>query len=480
VSGLVLSRDVEDSIGIDLEGALDLGDTTGGGGNTSELELAEEVVVTAHDTLTLVNGELDGGLAISNGGEGLLLDGGNGGVAGDDDGHDSTLHLDSEAEGHNVEEEEVLGLGALLAGDDGGLNGGTVGDGLIRVDGPVELLALEEVLEEGLDLGNTGGAANEDDIVNLLLLALGVLEHLVDGVEAADEEVVAELLKLGTGEGEGNVNTIMEGVNLNGGLELSLEELNDAVVKVLTSEVSVSGGGLDGEDARVNGQEGNIEGASTEIKDEHGALLLVLATLLGVVKTVGNGGGGGLVDDAEHVKARDGTGVLGGIALGVVEVSGHGDDGLLDGLSEVGLSDFLHLDEHHGGDLLRGKGLLLVVVLNLNDGLGVNVNDLEGPMLHVSLDLLVGEAASNQTLGVKDGVGGVHRGLVLGGISNQTLSPVEGDVGRSGAVSLVIGDDLNTVTLPDSNTGVSGSNSSKKKEREKKRKREVQSFVNKG
>merc|ERR1719169_13397 len=37
--GLVLSRDVEDTVGINVEGDLDLGDTTGGRGDTSELEL---------------------------------------------------------------------------------------------------------------------------------------------------------------------------------------------------------------------------------------------------------------------------------------------------------------------------------------------------------------------------------------------------------------------------------------------------------
>jgi len=447
-----------------------------------------------------VNGELDGGLAVADGGEGLLLDGGDRGVAGHDDGHDATLHLDTEGERNDVEEEEVLGLGALLAGDDGGLDGGTVGDGLIGVDGPVELLALEEVLEEGLDLGNTGGATDEDDVVDLLLLALGVLEHLVDGVEAGDEEVVAELLELGAGQGEDEVNALGEGVDLDGALggggevplgaldggpkaadgpgvvanvlavlalELGLEELDNAVVKVLTSEVGVSGGGLDGEDARVDGEEGDIEGASSEVEDEDGALLLALATLLGVVEAVGDGGGGGLVDDAEDIKARDGAGVLGGIALGVVEVGGDGDDSLLDGLAKEGLGDLLHLDEDHGGDLLGGEVLDLAVVLDLDDGLGLDVNDLEGPVLHVGLNLGVLEAAADEALGVEDGVGGVHGGLVLGGITNEALGAVEGDVGGGGAVTLVVGDDLNTVTLPDSNAGVGGSKKEGKKRGER-------------
>ena len=45
-----------------------------------------------------------------------------------------------------------------------------------------------------------------------------------------------------------------------------------------------------------------------------------------------------------HLKTSDGTGVLGGSTLGIVEISGDGNDGLLDLLTEVSLSDgLLHL-----------------------------------------------------------------------------------------------------------------------------------------
>jgi hypothetical protein len=98
--------------------------------------------------------------------------------------------------------------------------------------------------------------------------------------------------------------------------------------------------------------------------------------------------------------------------------------------------------------------LLLASVFDLNDGLATFVNDLERPVLHVGLNLGIGELSTNQSLGVEDGVVRVHGDLVLGGISDQSLRVVEGDVRGSGSVSLVVGDDLDSLVGPDTDTRV--------------------------
>ena len=48
-------------------------------------------------------------------------------------------------------------------------------------------------------------------------------------------------------------------------------------------------------------------------------------------------------------------------------------------------------------------------------------------------------------------VGRVHGNLIFGGIANQTFGIREGDVRRSCAITLIVGDDLDTIVLPDTN-----------------------------
>jgi len=455
-SSLVSGADVQDGVGVNVERNLNLRDTARSRRNASKLELAEKVVILGAGTFTFEDLNQDTGLVIGVGGEDLGLLGGDGSVTLDEGSHDTASGFNTEREGSDIEKKEILGLLGGVTSENGSLDGGTVGDGFIRVDGLVGLLAVEEVRNHLLDLGDTGGTTDEDDIVDGGLVDLGVTEDLLDGLHGGTEEILVEFLETGTGQGSVEVNTFEQGVDFDGGLcrrgegtfstlaggtettnstgvsrdillVLALEFLDKVVdktvIEIFTTKMGVTSGGLDFEDTVLDGQERDIEGTTTKIEDEDVALTLNL-----LIETIGNGSSSRLVDDTENVHTRDHTGILGSLTLGVVEVSGDGNHSVGDGGTEISFSGFLHLEEDHGRDFFRSEGLLLTLVFDLDLGLAVLVDDLERPVLHIRLDLLVGETTTDKTLGIENGVVRVHGDLVLGGITDQTLRVGESDI----------------------------------------------------
>ena len=74
-------------------------------------------------------------------------------------------------------------------------------------------------------------------------------------------------------------------------------------------------------------ENGNVERAAAEIVDGHAAALLF-------VQAVGQCRGGWLVHEAQDFEAGEFAGVLRGLALRVVEIRGHGDDGAVHRIAE--------------------------------------------------------------------------------------------------------------------------------------------------
>mmetsp|Transcript_32853 Transcript_32853/g.80591 ORF Transcript_32853/g.80591 Transcript_32853/m.80591 type:complete len:392 (+) Transcript_32853:122-1297(+) len=186
-----------DAVGVEVEGHLDLGHAAGGGGEVGQLELAEKVAVLGHGALALEHLDQHSGLLVLRRREGLRLLGGDHRVAPDELGEHTAHSLDTEGERRHIEEQQVSRLLPPLPRQDAALDGGTVGHGLVGVDALVGLLAVEEVLEELLHLGDPRRPAHEHDLVHRPLGDLGVTQHAVDGIHGPAEEVSAQLLELG-------------------------------------------------------------------------------------------------------------------------------------------------------------------------------------------------------------------------------------------------------------------------------------------
>ena len=125
------------------------------------------------------------------------------------------------------------------------------------------------------------------------------------------------------------------------------------------------------------------------------------------------------------------------LALRVVEVGGHGDDGLRDLLAEVLLRRLLQALQHHRGDLLRGVD----AVADLDAGhAAVALHDAVRHGLPLLADLAV--LAAHEPLDREDRLLRVRDGLPLGRRADEALAVLlEGDDGGGRARALGVRDD---------------------------------------
>ena len=398
-------------------------------------------------------------------------------VAVDEAREHAAQRLDAERERRHVEQQHV----GHVALQHAGLDGGAHGDDLVRVDALMRLLA-EEVLHDLLHLGHARHAADQHDLVDVVGGEARILERGLHGVDRALDEAVDKALELGArelhrqvlgarrvGGDEGQVDLglarrrqldlgllgrllealqrelVLGQVDALVLLELARQVLDERHVEVLAAQEGVAVGRLHLEHAVADLEDRDVERAAAQVID--GDRLAVV-----LLQPVGERRGGGLVDDAQHFQAGDLAGILGGLALGVVEVGGHGDDGLLDLLAQILLGRLLHLLKDHGGDL-RG-GMLLGA--GLDPGVAVvALDDLVGDELLVLLHRIVAHATADQALDGEDRVLGVGDGLALGRLADEALAIVgERDHGRRGARALRVLDHLGVLAVHDGDARV--------------------------
>ena len=345
------------------------------------------------------------------------------------------------------------------------MDGCADGHDFVGVHALVRLFADE--FAGGLDdLGHACHAAYEHEFIDIVFSPLGVGEAVFHWLQRALEEVVGELLELGAGElflnvlrpagicrDEWQVDLVflrgrkgdlgffafffdaLDGVGLLGEVdagvvfELGDDPVHDAIVPVVTTEVGVAIGGADFKDAVTDFKGRDVECAAAKVIDSD-------FFVLHFVESVGERGCGGLVDDALHIEAGDLSGILRGVALRVVEISGNSDDSLRDFLAQLGFGVCLELREDHRGDFLWREALRLSVDIDLNVGVAIGgFHQLVGHAVLFAADFV--EFAAHETLHREDCVRGVCDGLALGGLAYKALTGFcEGDDGWCGACAL--------------------------------------------
>ena len=234
-------------------------------------------------------------------------------------------------------------------------------------------------------------------------------------------------------------------------LELSDDEVNDALVKIFAAQERVAVGGQNFKLLFAvnvgNFNDGHVKSATTQVKNRDFAV-----AFFSFVQAVSQCCSGRFVDDAFDIESGNATRVFGGLTLCVIEISRHRNNGLGDGFAQVVLGRLFHFAQHIGADLLGRHP----VAAHFDPGVTiVSGCNFVRHQVDVFLDFLLSELAANQPL---DGVQRVlrvgHR-LTLGRGADQYFAVflISND-GRRGARPFRVFNDLGRVALHDGDATV--------------------------
>ena len=482
---LILGRDVQDAVSVDIEGHLDLRHTARRRRDVLQVELTERLVGLRHFALALQHMHGHCGLIVVSGREGLLGLGRNRGVLLDQLGHHTAQGLDAQAQRRHVEQQHILDLTA----EHTALNGRTDRDRLIGIHILTRLLA-EEFTHLLLHLGHTGLATDQQHVIDLTDAQPGILERYPARRNGLLDQILDQRFQLGAGQLQIQVLrsagigsdvrqidfTLLAGGQLDLGLfrrfleplqcqriagqvdaalllELLDQVVDDALVEVLTAQegvtigrehlellLAIDLGDLDDRD---------VKGAAAQVINRD---LAVLGA--GLVHAKGQRCRSRLVDDALDFQTGDAPGILGGLTLAVVEIGRHGDHRFGDRMAEIILGGLLHLHQHARRNFRRRHFL----VARLHPGIAVVVlDDLIGDEIDVLLHFRLVETAPNQTLDREQGVLRIGNRLALGWLADGNLAILhEGDNRRCGAVAFAVLNHPGLATLHDRYAGIGG------------------------
>ena len=290
-------------------------------------------------------------------------------------------------------------------------------------------------------------------MVNIADGEVGILDDLVERSLGAIQQILGDLLELGAGQGLVQEQWVLIGVNrdvrqidigllgggqLNlcllcslaqtlhgalilgqvnalGGLEAVYQPVNDALIPVIAAQLVIAGGCHNLNHAIADFQQGDVEGAATQVKYQDGLLLLAL------FQAISQSGCGWLVDNTEHVQACNLASFLGGLALCVLEVCRNGNNGVSNILTEVSLCVALQLHQRASGNLLGG----VILIINVD--------------LPVGADVALDGANGAVNIGYR---------LVLSGLADQDFAVLcKSNDGRRGAGTLRVCDNGGLATL---------------------------------
>jgi len=178
----------------------------------------------------------------------------------------------------------------------------------------------------------------------------------------------------------GRVHDVVAGLLL----EAFSNHLAQGGVHIVAAELADALAGHFLEDAVVDPQNGDVQGATAKVVDQHG--LVVLG-----VQAVADGGGSRLVDQGQHLHAGGPGAEFGGVAGQPLGVGGDGHHRLEEILAQDLLGVLLEQTEEHDGDLFGAQ-----VLAHKRHTLGGPQDALDGADRPLLIEVFLGLLAESQ------------------------------------------------------------------------------------
>ncbi|KAI5431445.1 hypothetical protein KIW84_035582 [Lathyrus oleraceus] len=171
--------------------------------------------------------------------------------------------------------------------------------------------------------------------------------------------------------------------------------INHPVIKIFTTKMGITSSGFNFKNTLFNSKKRHIKSTTSQIKDQH---ILLTNTCSFLVKPVCNSSCSWLIDYSQDIQASNSTSILCSLTLGVIEVSRNGNNSVLHSRTKISLSNLTHLNKHHRGNFLGRKLFVLTLIVYHNHRLFTGTSDnLEWPMLQITLNRCIRNSPSNQT-----------------------------------------------------------------------------------
>ena len=357
--GLFFRAHAEQPVGIDLEAHADARRAGSHRRNAAQLEARQRAAIGDQLALALHHVQRHRGLAVLEGGEVLRLRGGDRGVA-LDDALDQAAHcLQAQRQRDHVQQQQLAIR--RIAGQLVGLDGGAERHHFIGVEIGQRRVA-EEFAHRGLHGRHARRAADHHDTVHLVARDLGVAQHALHRSHRAVEQAAGQRFELlardrrlqrlavdrATQRGLRRIAQgflrgsccdqhralVLRAAHLVAGL--GQRPIGQRAIEIVAAECRIAAGGHHLEHAAAQAQQRDVEGAATEVVDG-------IQPFAAVLQPIGDGRGSGLVDQAQHVQARELRGVLRGLALRLAEQL-VGVEAVLGALAQRGEDLGRHLD----------------------------------------------------------------------------------------------------------------------------------------